>query len=51
MAERARRIGTKEAYCKLVRLQLKYEIRAVGAVTYRTHRRDVCISALEDTSK
>lgn len=28
-------IGIKEAYYKLVQLQLKYEIRAVGAITYR----------------
>jgi len=36
-----RRIGIKEAYCKLVQLQLKYEISAVEAIIYRTHRRNV----------
>lgn len=40
---RGEAIGTKEAYHKLVRLQLKYEIGAARAVTCRYAQNGICI--------
>ncbi len=41
---RGEAIGTKEAYHKLVRLQLKYEISAARAVTCRCAQNGIRIS-------
>lgn len=45
-----RRVGIKGTYCKLVQLQLNYEVRAARAITCRLHKRNVCVPALGHTS-